>query len=450
MPPALAVPAVAPDGPPRDGRPFPAPLPPERQARETWPLAALVVWVVGLQLSEPVATAGLALCGAGWLVASLREGASGLREGLRRWWPLWLWLTWAVLAPVLGGRLPSGSGLARLLDWAAIPAAVWALGRVGRRRGTVLLWLAAAALIASSVVAGLQHYGMWPRPEAHGLLQSLKVPVHRLFEPIPGAEGRYMGLGLLFHRLKYAHVGSLVVLALLAFGLHAQGRDRWLALGAALFGLGSILVFPYARAASAALVVACAAVIVLTTGHRRRALIAAGVLVLIGVGAIAGKASLRARFMSSLTQTGSGDRSLLVGSGLTALEQHPVLGLGAGRFRAMDWVPQTAPVHVREQRGKAHNQLLSIAVEHGVPGLLLFAFMLVSLLRRMRPATAGGAVGYGAVLFFLLLGFTHDPLFQAPFSMALVLAVGVGVGASAGAFGHAGPRPEVDGPAPRE
>ncbi|NMO22657.1 hypothetical protein HG543_48545 [Pyxidicoccus fallax] len=136
---------------------------------------------------------------------------------------------------------------------------------------------------------------------------------------------------------------------------------------------------------------------------------------------------MRNRFASSLTHEGSGDRMMLLRAGVDAVKLHPVTGTGAGRFRAGEWVPDTAPIAVREQRGKAHNQLLSIAAELGFPGLVFFLMLLVAVARRMTLAHPAGVAGVGALCFFLLLSAVHDPLFQAPFSMALVLAFAVGV-----------------------
>jgi O-antigen ligase len=148
----------------------------------------------------------------------------------------------------------------------------------------------------------------------------------------------------------------------------------------------------------------------------------------VGAGAVVMmKPSLRARFASSLTTEGSGGRSTLMEAGVSAVRMYPLAGTGAGRFRVGKWVPAEAPVALRENPGKAHNQLLSMAAELGVPGLALFLLMLVSVARRLRPSTPEGVAGLSALVFFLLLSATHDPLFHAPFSMTLVLALGVGI-----------------------
>jgi O-antigen ligase len=392
-----------------------------------WLVVALGSWAVGVQTSEGLATAGLAGCllAAAWTF--FRSGGAAIRASLREWWPLCALLGWGLLASTVAGRPPSGSGLARLLDWVGVPALAWALGRVGARGARTVLWLAGGALLVSSLAAGLQHFGLWPRPETLSALLGIEVSMHRVYEEIPGTEGRFMGGGLLFHRLKFANVSSLVVLALLAFGLRAQRWERVLALATAAVGLGAVLAFPYARAASVALLGACVAAIILGSSRRRLALLLCGVLVAGAGGVVLLKPSLRARFASSLTTEGSGGRAALLQAGLAALRTYPLAGTGAGRFRVGSWTEAAAPAVAREHTGKAHNQLLTVAVELGLPGLALFLLLLASLARRMRPSTPAGAASLSALLFFLVLSATHDPLFHAPFSMALVLVLGAGV-----------------------
>src|SRR5260370_743994 len=61
--------------------------------------------------------------------------------------------------------------------------------------------------------------------------------------------------GLLFRRLKFAHVEGLAVLVALSWSFHTVGWLRVLSASIAAIGFVSILTFPYARAASVALVV---------------------------------------------------------------------------------------------------------------------------------------------------------------------------------------------------
>ncbi len=380
--------------------------------------AGLGVAVVGVQLNEAVATVGLVLVALGTL-PDVR------RIAWRPWAPLLAFVAWALLAPPLAGRPPSGSGLARTVDWLFVPLVAHALGQASRRT----VWALGVTLGLSCLAAGLQHFGAWPAEEAFSSLRWLKANFVRVYEPVPGAEGRFMAGGLLFHRLKFAHVSSLTVLALTALGFRAAGRDRALLWGAAGVGFLSIWLFPYARMAAAAATAALALAVVLGSGNRRRALLASAVVLALGGLSVGLVAPLRARFESALTAQGNGDRAELLATGLRAVSDHPWVGLGPGQFRPAKYATAATPVYVKENPGKAHNQLVSMAAETGVPGAVLFAVLLLSLAWRARQGP-GGDLAFSALAFFAVLSTAHDPLFQAPFSMALVLTLGAAASSS--------------------
>lgn len=391
-----------------------------------WLAASLSLWAAGVLIQELVAVAGMAATALAVLVSTALPRAREWRGFVVPWWPLLAFVTWALLAPTVAGRPPSGTGVARTLDWMAVPIAAVAWKTLDARGRRIVLWTAGATFLVSCAVAGLQHFGVWPKPEAFDPLRFTRIPFDRVYERVPGTESRFMAGGLAFHRLKFAHVGGLVVLALVIAALRSQGRARVVAAGAAAVGFLSIALFPYARAATGTLLLACVLAGVLVHPRRARALAGGTALALLAVVLLASVAPLRERFVSGLTDRGSGDRRLLVEAGLTVAREHPLTGIGPGRFRAMDHVPSDAPDHVRTQVGKAHNQLLSMAAETGVPGALLFVGMLILIATRMRPATGHGAFGLSALAFFVLLSLVHDPLFQAPFSLAIVAALGVG------------------------
>jgi O-antigen ligase len=143
---------------------------------------------------------------------------------------------------------------------------------------------------------------------------------------------------------------------------------------------------------------------------------------LTAAGLVMVRPSVRDRFLSSTSAQGSGDRSFLLRSGVAAFRSAPLCGIGPGRFHIREWAPPGTPEYVRENKGKAHNQFLTIAAESGAIGLLLFVATLVSLgLRIARESSA--PFGLGALLHFVLLSLAHDPLFQAPYSMALALGL---------------------------
>jgi O-antigen ligase len=391
-----------------------------------WFEAAFLVLAVGLSSNEGLCTAGFAMV----VLGALRD-----RRAWRwnEWKPLWLWLLWALAGPVvLGHRMPTGTGLARLLDWAGVPAAAWGFSRLSAGARRRVLAAAAVTFLLSCLAAGLQHFGRWPSNEA---LAWTHLNWSRVYELAPGSTDRFLGGGLVAHRLKFAHFGALVVVVLAVAG-RVDRRIRAWAWASAAAGFVSLCVFPGARMAALSLTATLSLVGVLLARNRPRAILVAALFALATVGLMRSVTAVRNRFEATQQQGGDGDRSYIVRSGLEALRTHPVSGVGPGRFRIRDFASADAPSHVVDNPGKSHVQWLSVAAEQGLVGALLFAAMLWSLARRSLRTRAGVAAT-GALVFFGLLGLAHDPLFQAPFSMGLALVVGAALGAQR----RVGPQP---------
>jgi O-antigen ligase len=378
-------------------------------------LAGLVAWVVGVQALEALATAGL--------VATVVSVLPELRRlPLRPFWPLAAWLGWSLLAPLLDGALPTGTGVARALDWVALPLVGWAVWSLPSRRPLVVAL--GVTLSLSCLVAGLQHLGAWPPLEAFEPWRWTKLPFERVYEPVPGNAARFMGGGLIFHRLKFAHVSSLAILALVVAGARAEARvDRLLAWAVAAGATLAVWVFPHARMASLALLGALLITVALLAPRRDLALGVIALVLGVSVATAWSVDSVRARLASAQTEEGGGHRGELRASGVRAVLAHPVVGMGLGQFRPSKFPSPEMPDAVRENPGKAHNQFLSMAAEVGVPGALLFLAVLASLAARATQAP-DGVLTLSALALFVGLSLAHDPLFQPTFSMALVLALG--------------------------
>ena len=79
---------------------------------------------------------------------------------------------------------------------------------------------------------------------------------------------------------------------------------------------------------------------------------------------------------------------------LTALQlfaAHPLLGVGAGNYQFFDRTYAEVSVG-----GVAHNQFLSVAAETGLPGLFMFLWLVIALLRFVRRLRSG--VEYSTVV----------------------------------------------------
>jgi O-antigen ligase len=321
--------------------------------------------------------------------------------------------------------LPKASAVARLGDWCAIPFAAYAASRVGRRGLRIIALAAGAALIASCVAAGLQSYGIWPNSTTMEHLSLGWVKAERVYEAVAGTK-RFMGGGLLFHRLKFAHITGLGVLV--AIVLAARASERWerrVAGAVALAGFLSVAWFPFARAAFIDLALSAVLALLLAYPGRRLAWLGIVFVPLAVAGTLIASPGLRERMETSLTSESNGDRTALWSTGLAAVKAHPFTGLGAGRFRPGLFADASTPPDVVEHPGKSHDQFLTIAAETGLIGLALFLVMLVALLRAMDPGSAQAAIGKSCLAFFALLSLLHDPLYHAPFSMALALCLGL-------------------------
>ncbi len=392
---------------------------------ERWLGVFLALWGVGCLFLEALSAVGLAGCALGSLVVARQRGVT-VRGALRAWWPLVAFLAWALLAPLLSGHPPRGTGVARLLDFVGIPVAAVALGFLPDARRVRLAWVLGGVFLVSCAVAGLQHFGVWPSPEAWAPLAWTRLPFDRVYELVPGTEDRFMAGGLLFHRLKFSHIGGMVVAFALGVGLHLGGRRRAAALALAAVGLVAVGLFPYARAASVALVAVMGLVVVLGLPRRVGLPACAAVLGLAGL-TLALNQPLRERFLNSTTEKGSGSRTALLETGLCAVRQHPLTGVGAGRFQARLYATPDMPQQARDHVGKSHNQFVSIAAEAGLPGALLFGVLLGWLAWRFPLKRPEGLGALGALAFFCLLSLLHDPLFHVQASQALALVLGAGL-----------------------
>lgn len=381
----------------------------------------LLLWGVGVQLSEALSALGMALT-----LCAVLPPWPHWRAQVRRAWPLWAFVSWCLLVPVLAGHWPSAGAGARILDWCLLPAAAAALPLLSRPARKRLALAVGAVFLLSCTAALCQHWGLWPQPQTFAPLRWTGLPFQRMYEPLPGESSRYMAGGLLLHRLKFAHVGGLLVLAFLDLGL--LRRSPW-ALGVAVVGTVCLLWLPHARAASVALVVATALVVLMRLSGGWRWGAALAVLV-VASGLVATMPSLRLRFASAATDEGSGDRRWLAQSAWRAAAEHPLAGVGLGRYRPALFASADTPEDVVHHAGKAHDQYLTFAAEAGLPAAVLYLALLAWCWRRVRPSAPLGAAGRASALFLALVSLLHDPLFHAEVSMAVVLALGLAQGAT--------------------
>lgn len=374
-----------------------------------------MVWAIGVQVHELFGTIGLAAL----TLTFLPEVAKLTRGHLKTWWPLLAFIAWSLIAPSLGGNPPDGTGVARTLDWISIPLVALAVSQLDDARRRTLIIGVAVTLTLSCVVAGLQHFGAWPAESAFAGLEWMRIPFNRVYETVGEEGNRFMGGGLLFHRLKFSHVSGLMLVVLVA-------TRKPVLIGVAAFALISVWLFPFARMGAVAAMAGVAVTFAVTAESPRKALVAIGGLGLIAVLAVLLVGPLRHRFVAGFTDQGSGQRTQHLAAGLEAIRQFPIAGVGPGQFRPSKFGGPEMAEHVKDNPGKAHNQFVSMAAETGVIGGLGFIALLAWLGARARKQPLG-AITLGALAQFVVLSLVHDPLFQAPYSMGLVLVLGAGL-----------------------
>jgi O-Antigen ligase len=149
---------------------------------------------------------------------------------------------------------------------------------------------------------------------------------------------------------------------------------------------------------------------------RRAGLLLVAVGVIVVIVAIAVSPAVRHR--ASLSHVTSG-RSTLVSKGVRVAVHHPVIGVGLGGFRRA----YSDLVHLKGKEPKAaasHTTPVTVAAELGLPGLLLFAWLvcvaLLTAFRRIVPTLDGAArLAFGLALVAILVHcLFYNALFEDP------------------------------------
>jgi O-antigen ligase len=175
-----------------------------------------------------------------------------------------------------------------------------------------------------------------------------------------------------------------------------------------------------------------AGVAVVILSLRRQAALLIGVLVM--TMAVLAMPTVRQRAISMLDMTDPTARERLAmwSAGLTLVREHPVMGIGPGQVKRL--YPEYAPAYaVRRHTSHLHNTPLQIAVERGIPGLVLwlgmFATFFVRSVRIWRglpvDARADRALVAGCVA--AIAAFLVSGLFEYNFGDTEVLLVAISV-----------------------
>jgi len=279
-------------------------------------------------------------------------------------------------------------------------------------------------VVAAGAVAGgygvLQHFtGVdWYR-EAIG-------SATRVRPRVPGAEG-FAVVGFYRNYLTYAHAMIFPLAWAGAFALRGSVLG---AVAAVLLTLA--IVFSTARGVWIGAAFGGVLLAMLGRGRRGLGLVVAGVAV--AATAVAISPGLREQAAPLFTLEGvNAGRAAIYRANLEIIHDHPLLGLGFGRYKAA-----ATPYYDRhpdaDRRSHAHSNVLQIAAEAGLVGLAAFCLLFAVILRRgfdaVRAATDGGqwATAVGAwvgIATFFLAGLTQYSFGDAEVVISLWVAVAV-------------------------
>ena len=340
----------------------------DRRAHElgalTWPVAALVGW------------SGLSLL---W-TDDLRQGGITL---------LAFMLPFGVLA----------LGLARL-DWS-------------RRWLTVLfgqLLLMAVAFAAVGILQWVTRDVFWNPKVIVGNSYAPFFRVNSVFWD-PSVYGRFL---------------VVAILAALAVVLFGAGNRLAIALTAAIAAAWVGLLFSFSQSSFTALLAGVLAAAASMWRWRAVAALAVAAAVLLSVGFSA--PSIRNELADDLRSglnKASSNRFDLVTNGVGIAADHPFAGVGLGAFKSA-YAERTGLEGREPKEAASHNTPVTVAAELGLPGLMLFAWLVVTALllpfRRASKSFAGRAsLAFGLMLAAILVhSLFYNALFEDPFTWGLL------------------------------
>ena len=295
-----------------------------------------------------------------------------------------------------------------------------ALARLPWSRTWVLaLYVQFALMGLVFAVIGIVQY------ETRNIFWNPKVRVDNAYAP----SGWFYRVNSVFYDPSiYGRFLVIAILASVVVVLRRRGDALWQVAAALVVVITWAGLLPsFSQSSFVALI---AALVVAGVAVWRRAgllLVAAGLVAL----ALAIVVSPAVRHKTSLSHATSG-RSTLVSKGVRLAAHHPVLGVGVGGFKRA--YADLAHLKGKEPKAAAsHTTPVTVAAESGVPGLLLFLWLVAAALRvalrRLRGDFDGAArLAFGLALVAILVhcvfynALFEDPTFWGLLALTVVAA----------------------------
>jgi O-antigen ligase len=225
----------------------------------------------------------------------------------------------------------------------------------------------------------------------------------------------------------YGRFLVVAILVALVVALHGVRRNA-LASAVAIVGLWVGLVFSFSQSSFVALIVGVLGAVVLAWPPRAVAALAATAVVLLAAGFVV--PSVRAEILDN-TDRATGGRSKLVTEGLQITDDHPLGGVGIGGFKRA-YGKRVGFKAADPKRAASHNTPVTVAAETGIPGLVVFVWLVGAALwlpfRRASRSFAGRAslscgLALGAIVVHSLF---YNAFFEDPLSWGLLGLIALG------------------------
>ena len=333
-------------------------------------------------------------------------------------WPLAVFVAWQGISIFWSKDVRQG---AIELLFFVLPFGLLAvvLARLVWSRGWVLtLYVQLAVMALVFAVIGIVQY------ETRSIFWNPKVRVDNAYAP----NGWFYRVNSVFYDPSiYGRFLVIAILASLVIVLRRRGDPLWaIAAGLTIVITWAGLLPSFSQSSFAALMIATFVAAIVVWRERSLLLIGAAVVVLV-VGVLA---SPTIRHKASLSHVTSG-RSTLVTTGMKVALHHPVLGVGVGGFKRA----YADLAHLKGKDPKAaasHTTPITVAAENGVPGLLLFVWVIGTALllafRRLGATFDGSArLAFALALVAIIVhSFFYNALFEDPTFWGLLALVAVG------------------------
>ena len=349
------------------------------------------------------------LAGALALAWELLRGDDRARELGPLAWPLAAFLAWAGISLVWsdGARLGAVSLAAFSLPFGLLALM---LARLPWKRR----WLEALAvqLIAMAVVFAGTGFYQWVTRD---VFWNPKVIIGNVYAPF------YRVNSLFWDPSIYGRFLVVAILVALVSVLYGARRDSVVA-AVVVVALWVGLLFSFSQSSFVALVAGVLGAIALS--WERRSVVALGVAVVALLAAGFVVPSVRAEIFDN-TDRATGNRSSLVREGLRIAADHPLGGVGLGGFKSA-YGERVGFLAADPARAASHNTPVTVAAELGIPGLLVFAWLVSAALwlpfRRASRSFAGRAsLCFGlALLAILVHSLFYNAFFEDPMSWGLL------------------------------